>query len=135
LLGLGSGLLHLHPPGMLQTAMSLAGNAAIPLMLLSLGTRLVDVNLRAWRIGVMGAIVCPLAGLVGAVIALQLLPFDPTSRAQLFLFAVLPPAVLNYMLAEAYDQEPDQVASITLLGNLAALVFVPLGLVLAGHPG
>jgi predicted permease len=32
------------------------------------------------------------------------------------------------MLAEQYRQEPDKVASIVLLGNLASLAFVPLGL-------
>ena len=34
------------------------------------------------------------------------------------------------MIAEVYQQEPEKVASIALLGNLAALVFVPLGLAL-----
>lgn len=46
----------------------------------------------------------------------------------MFLFAALPPAVFCFMVAENYGQEPDKVAAIVLLGNLAALVFVPLGL-------
>jgi predicted permease len=40
----------------------------------------------------------------------------------------LPPAVFCFMVAERYRQEPDKVASIVLLGNLAALAFVPVGL-------
>jgi hypothetical protein len=32
------------------------------------------------------------------------------------------------MVAEQYQQEPEKVASIVLIGNLAALVFVPAGL-------
>jgi len=36
--------------------------------------------------------------------------------------------VLCFMVAEQYRQEPDKVASIVLMGNLAALIFVPLGL-------
>jgi len=36
-------------------------------------------------------------------------------------------AGLNFIVAEQYNQEPAKVASIVLLGNLAALVFVPLG--------
>jgi predicted permease len=51
-------------------------------------------------------------------------------RAQLLLFAVLPPAVLNFMVAELYQQEPAKVASIVMLGNVAAIVFVPIGLTL-----
>jgi predicted permease len=46
----------------------------------------------------------------------------------MYLFASLPPAVLTFMVAEQYQQEPDQVAAIVLLGNLGALLFVPLGL-------
>ena len=46
----------------------------------------------------------------------------------MFLFASLPPSVFSFMVAETYQQEPDKVAAIVLLGNLAALGFVPLGL-------
>jgi len=40
----------------------------------------------------------------------------------------LPPAVLNFLFAERYKQEPHRVASIVLIGNLAALLFLPLAL-------
>jgi predicted permease len=99
-------------------------------MLFALGIRMVDVTARAWRIGVVGAIVCPVVGLAGAFVADALLALDAAGRGQLFLFAALPPAVLNFMLAEVYQQEPEKVASITLVGNLAAVAFVPAGLAL-----
>jgi hypothetical protein len=38
------------------------------------------------------------------------------------------------MVAEQYQQEPDKVASIVLLGNLAALAFVPAGLWMGLRP-
>lgn len=41
-------------------------------------------------------------------------------------FAALPPAVLNVLMTEQYRQEPDRVASIVLLGNLASLVIMPV---------
>ena len=47
------------------------------------------------------------------------------------MFGALPPAVLNYMLAERYGQEPDKVASMVLIGNLATVVFMPLALAVA----
>ena len=50
------------------------------------------------------------------------------------LFASLPPAALNYLLAERYGQEPERVASLVLIGNAFAIVFVPLGLPLGLHP-
>jgi predicted permease len=46
----------------------------------------------------------------------------------LVLFGALPPAVLNFMLAEKYRQEPSKVASIVIVGNLFAVVAIPLAL-------
>ena len=39
----------------------------------------------------------------------------------------MPPAVLNFMVAEQYRQEPAKVASIVLIGNAMAVIFVPIG--------
>jgi len=43
----------------------------------------------------------------------------------LWLFGALPPAVLNYILAEHYRCGPAQVASVVVMGNAAALVTIP----------
>ena len=48
----------------------------------------------------------------------------------LLVFGALPPAVLNFLFAERYKQEPQRVASIVLIGNIAALIFLPLALAL-----
>ena len=45
----------------------------------------------------------------------------------LLVFGALPPAVLNFLFAERYNQEPERVASIVLIGNLAALLFLLAG--------
>lgn len=51
----------------------------------------------------------------------------------MFLFGCLPPAVLNFMVAEHYRQEPAKVASIVLIGNAMSVIFVPIGLMVALH--
>src|SRR5207245_11730327 len=76
----------------------------------------------------------PAGGTAGADPAQSLLRLPPEQFAQLLLFASLPPAALNYLLAERYDQEPERVASLVLIGNAFAIVFVPLGLTLGLHP-
>ena len=120
--------LHLSLPAILLKALRMLGEASIPLMLLALGVRMMDVSLRSWRIGLVGAVVCPLSGLAVALLLDLILPLTAVQRGQMFLFAALPPAVFCFMMAENYQQEPDKVAAIVLLGNLAALGFVPLGL-------
>jgi len=55
-------------------------------------------------------------------------PLPERERALLLVFGALPPAVLNYMFAERYHQEPEKVASMVLIGNVMAVVFLPLAL-------
>ncbi len=101
------------------------------MMLLSLGVRLMDVQWSDWRIGVVGGLVCPLTGIAMAALLSPILGLDEAQRGLLILFGCLPPAVLNFMVAEQYRQEPGKVASIVLIGNMMSVAFVPLGLALA----
>ncbi|KJK22066.1 transporter [Burkholderiaceae bacterium 16] len=111
-------------------SIKLLGDATVPLMLFALGVRMKDVSLRNWGMGAIGAVACPLTGIACALLLAQLVPLTQLQRGLLFVFASLPPAVLNFLVADHFRQEPDQVASIVLLGNVAAVVFVPLGLYL-----
>jgi predicted permease len=128
MLGMVFAILHLALPPAIDQAMRMLGDACIPIMLFALGVRMLDVNLKSWHIGLIGAIMCPVTGLTMAWLLDQLLTLTPAQRGQMYLFASLPPAVFCFMVAERYRQEPDKVASIVLLGNLAALAFVPVGL-------
>jgi len=121
-------------PSALMTGLKMLGDATLPMMLFALGVRLTDLSKRGWQVGVLGAVVCPAAGIAGAYLAQVLLHLPPEQFAQLMLFASLPPAALNYLLAERYQQEPERVASLVLIGNAFAIVFVPLGLTLGLHP-
>lgn len=114
------------PPLMLGIRM--LGDISIPLLLFALGVRLCDAELAGWRVGVLGAVVRPLAGLAIAAFLGWALGLEASQRAMLLVFGALPPAVLNYVFAERYRQEPEKVASIVLIGNVAALLFIPLAL-------
>jgi hypothetical protein len=121
-------------PDWLMLALKLTGDAMIPLMLLSLGVRLAEVSWSSWQLGVVGGLVCPLTGIAMAALLSPVLGLDPLQQGLLLLFGCLPPAVLNFMVAEQYNQEPGKVASIVLIGNLMAVLFVPLGVSLSLHP-
>jgi malate permease and related proteins len=125
------GLMKWEIPESIFSPLKYLGDAAIPMMLLALGVRMTDITRRGLPIALMGAAICPLAGLAVAAIIVQLFDFNELQRSMTFLFSVLPPAVLNFLVAERYQREPQTVASIVLIGNLASLIFVPLGLVFA----
>jgi malate permease and related proteins len=129
--GFAFALFHPPAPEWLMLAIKITGDAMIPLMLISLGVRMATVSWGGWHLGVIGALVCPLTGIAMAALLTPLLGLDSTQSGLLILFGCLPPAVLNFMVAEQYDQEPSKVASIVLIGNAASIIFVPVGWSLA----
>lgn len=123
--GLMMSSLHITLPMPLANTLKLLGQVSIPLLLFSLGVRLLDVKLTDWKLGVFGAIAGPAAGLISALIFLPFLHLDPVETGILLVFAALPPAVLNVLVAEQYQQEPERVASLVMLGNLGSLIIIP----------
>ncbi len=127
-LGFASALSGLRPPEVVITSMRLLGDASLPMLLFALGTRLTALQASTLASGLLGALARPLLGLAVAWPLAAWLDLQGAARAQLLLFAALPPAVLQFILAERYEQEPQKVAAMILLGNVLALVFVPLAL-------
>jgi predicted permease len=109
-------------------AIKMLGDVSVPLLLFSLGVRMTDVSFSEWKVAGSSAILRPLAGMLIAAGVIQLLGLQGRDAAMLLVFGALPPAVLNFLFAERYKQEPQRVASIVLIGNLAALIFLPLAL-------
>ena len=132
-LGFAFALIHPPMPEWASVGVKMVGDALIPMMLLSLGVRLYEVRWNDWHLGVIGGLVCPLAGIAMATLLAPLLDLDRTQQGLLVLFGCLPPAVLNFMVAEQFRQEPAKVASIVLIGNVMSVIFIPVGLTLALH--
>jgi malate permease and related proteins len=130
-LGFASAVSGIRPPDMIFTGMKLLGDAMVPLMLFALGARLTQLRRRDVPRGLLGAFARPLIGLAVALPLAWALDLQGAARAQLILFSALPPAVMQFLLAEKYRQEPERVAAMILLGNALAVIFVPLGLALA----
>lgn len=115
-------------PTAIGTGVDMLGQISIPLMLFALGVRMTDVDFSQWRIGVFSGLICPLSGLVAAYTFYGVFGLREEWFPYLIVFACLPPAVLNYMVSEIFQQEPQKVASIVLLGNLMSLVCIPVAL-------
>ena len=124
--GLAVSLLGLHVWGPLLTALKMLGDIAIPLLLFALGVRMKNIRFTDLGAPLVGAFLRPALGVAIAWSAAQLLGLGARDSAMLIVFGALPPAVLNFLFAERYRQEPERVASIVLLGNLAAVLVLPL---------
>ena len=115
-------------PTPIQTALTMMGNVLVPMMLLSLGSRLASSQLHDVRVGVKVSILTFVVRLAVVMLLTQLLPLTAIERGALILFACLPPAVFNFMLADKFHIEPQKVASAVVLGHAFSMVFLPLGI-------
>ena len=131
ILGILFSYLRLSLPDWVGISVSMIGTILVPLMLLSLGTRLADSKIEHLKVGAIGSILSIISRLLVTYIVLMLVPLEPIQKGALILFAGLPPAVFNYMFADRYKQEPDKVASIVIVGHLLSLLVLPLVLWLA----
>lgn len=129
--GLAVSLLKIELWSPLYIGIKMLGDVSIPLLLFSLGVRLTDSAAKDVKLGLVGAALCPLAGMALAWAVAPLLGLDTMQTGMLLIFGALPPAVLNYIFAEKYKQEPERVASIVMIGNTASLLFIPLALFFA----
>lgn len=131
IIGATLGLTGTHLPDSVHAPMKMIGDCTIPVMLLSLGVRMLDVKREDFSHSLLGAAICPLTGLFVAGLLVTWLPMTKEQMGLVFLFGSLPPAVLNFLVADYYKQEPEKVASIVLVGNIASVIFVPFGLLFA----
>jgi malate permease and related proteins len=115
----------------LVMALKLLGDIAIPLMLFALGVRMTDIRFDSWRIGVIGGLARPAIGGSLSALAAWGLGLSAFEGALLIIYGALPPAVMNFLFSERYGQEPHKVASIVLIGNLLAVVVLPVVLAFA----
>jgi predicted permease len=121
-LGLVVNLAEINLPLLILRPIDMLGHAAIPLMLVSLGVRLQSVRWNDLNIALIGAFFTPIVGLFMAYAFGTMLGLENNQFQQLLIFGALPPAVMNYMFAEQYNNEPDKVASIVLVSNLFSVI-------------
>lgn len=113
-------------PEFLVTTLQMLGQVSIPLMLFSLGVRMAQSRIARLGLALRINLLYLLAGLLTATFLVWLLPLQPQWIALILLSGALPPAVLNYLLSEQYGLDSEVVASVVLLGNLLAVVTIPL---------
>ena len=125
-LGIASALSGVAPPEPVMKGLELLGGATVPLMLLSLGARMRSVRLRGFGLPLLLVALRFAPGLAAAVAWTSLFGLEGAQRGVLLVTGVLPSAVMNFVLAEVYGQQSDEVASAILLGTLLTMVAVPL---------
>ncbi|MCA9870919.1 MAG: AEC family transporter [Anaerolineae bacterium] len=117
--------LHIKVPVPIERATSLAGQAAVPVMLTLLGIQLAGVRLRSdiGRIGLASAIKLVVSPLLGVLFA-QFLGLGGIVRQAAILESAMPTAVMATVLTTEYEAAPEFTAGTVLVSTLASFVTV-----------
>ncbi len=112
-------------PEALGKMLEIVGQGTVPLMLLSLGIRMRSVRLRRPGLAFLAVALRMVPGLAAGFAWVALFGLEGAERGVLLVTGVLPAAVMNFMLAEAHGEQPEEVASAVLLSTLIALATIP----------
>jgi hypothetical protein len=115
-------------PEWLTRSLSLAGQMAIPLLLITLGVAV--ARLKPGRIGrALWLSAAKLAlGIGVGVAAGRAFGLDPVAFGVLVLQLATPVAVTSYLLAERYHADPDAVAGLVMVSTLMSVAALPITL-------
>ncbi|MCK2184320.1 AEC family transporter [Halomonas getboli] len=113
-------------PPWIANSVDLISGFTVPLMLITLGVSLANIQVRNLRSGLGFCLLrLPLAaGLAWGIGALLGLP--PMAHAILVLQMSMPVAVFNYLFAQKARREPEYVASLVFCSTLLSLLYLPL---------
>jgi len=123
--GLSVNLAQIRFSDMLLQPISMLGQASIPMMLISLGYRLHEVESLQWGHALGGALVRVFGGFAAAFLAVSLIKAEGINRQVLLLYGALPAAVVTFILTEKYRQSPALAASIVVLSTFLSVVTIP----------
>ena len=124
--GLFVNLAQIKIPELLLQPVVMLGQATIPIMLISLGYRLYQVESLQLGHALGGALLRIFGGFAAASIAVNLIGAEGVNRQVLLLYGALPAAVINFILTEKYRQDPALAASIVVLSTFISVFTIPM---------
>jgi malate permease and related proteins len=128
--GAAWGFARIPMPQFLGNTLALLSGLTIPLLLLMLGTSLARIPVTSFpRAALIGVFRLGIGTATGFAVA-WLFGFSGAERGAFVLQCAMPVAVYNYVYAQAYNNSPDDVASLVVLSTTFAAFTVPLLLVI-----
>jgi len=129
-LGVMTSAFHLGLPRWLGNMVTLVGGMTVPLMLLMLGAALARLGVSALRRALVLSIMRIGLGAGVCLAVAALLRLEGTARAVLVMQGSMPVAVYNYLFAQRWNNNPDEVAGLVLVSTVVSFGTIPLILTL-----
>jgi predicted permease len=125
-IGLAFAIPGIKPPAWLANSTQLMGQLTIPLMLIALGASLARLRFHALGRPFLISIIRLAMGLAVGFLVAWLMGFEGTERGIVILESAMPVAVMNYLFAERYGKEPEDVAGIVTVSTVMSYVTLPI---------
>ncbi|MGL4496045.1 MAG: AEC family transporter [Beijerinckiaceae bacterium] len=116
-------------PQWLGATLALIGGMTVPLMLLMLGSSLSLLRIASFPRAALVTCIRFGLGITGGLLVTSLLGMTGIMRAVFILQCANPVAVYNYLFAQRWNNEPEQVAGVVVLSTFVSLATVPLLLI------
>ncbi|MBN9085007.1 MAG: AEC family transporter [Rhizobiales bacterium] len=113
-------------PPIVARSLNLLGGLTVPLMLMSLGYSLASLRIASWQRSLVFALARLLGGFAIGWGVAMLLGLEGVARGVVVIQSAMPPAVLNYLWAATYKNEPEEVAGIVVLSTLISVALLPV---------
>ena len=116
----------LQLPVWFANSVGLIGQATIPLMLITLGVSLAQIQVSQWGVGLCYSVLRIGLGLIAALITVEVLELEGVARNVVILQGIMPVAVFNYLFALKAQKNVETLASLVMISTLLAMVAIPL---------
>jgi len=113
-------------PQLVLTTTEMLGSMMIPAMLILLGSSLASLQVTDFRPALAMAVGRLTIGLLSAAAVIYLLDLSGIVAGSVFLLATMPTAIVTYVFAERYQQNPRQVAGGVVLSTLLTFCCLPV---------
>jgi predicted permease len=117
--------LDLPVPQLILTTTGMLGSMMIPAMLILLGSSLASLQVTDFRPALAMAVGRLVIGLISAAAVIYLLDLSGIVAGSVFLLATMPTAIVTYVFAERYQQNPQQVAGGVVLSTVLTFCCLP----------
>lgn len=112
-------------PLWIERSTTLLGSFTIPLMAFTLGVTLGQLRLAHLARSIQVALARLVLILAVGLLVAWMLGLSGVARGVFLIDCAMPPAVINYLLAEKYDRQPVEVAGLVVVATLIGLVTLP----------
>ena len=117
--------LKLEVPVWLSNTTTLLGNVSIPMMLITLGVSLAGYGITNFRNSLIVSILRLGVGFGSGMLLVWLFDIDGMMRGVVLVMCSMPAAVFNYLFAQRYGKNGEEVAGTVILSTAMAFVLLP----------